>query len=190
MPGSEPYLTPGPPISRDRGANPEVLAGPQRVVLAIGLPGSGKSTWFRRQGITPLSSDELRILLADDVNEQRYQVQIFAALQHLLEVRLDLGRPVTYIDATNLVREQRKPFRDIAKRRGCNLEAVFFKVSPEECLRRNNGRTRRVPEDVMQRMAAALEPPTHEEGFDRIIEIGGDGAEVCRTEGPATGDSQ
>lgn len=190
MPGSEPHSTPGPPIPRDRGANPEVLAGPQRVVLAIGLPGSGKSTWFRQQGITPLSSDELRVLLADDVNEQRYQVQIFAALQHLLEVRLDLGRPVTYVDATNLVREHRKPFLDIAKRRFCSVDAVFFKVSPEECLRRNNDRTRRVPEDVMQRMAAALEPPTHEEGFDRIIEIGEGGAEVRRTESPEAGGSR
>jgi predicted kinase len=156
-------------------------------VLAIGLPGAGKSTWFRKQGITPLSSDELRVLLADDINEQRYQPQIFGVLQHLLEVRLDLGRPVTHIDATNLVREHRKPFVDIAKSRGCKLEAVFFNVPPEECLRRNNGRTRRVPEDVMQRMAAALEAPTLEEGFDRIIEVGPDGMEIGRMEDPRGG---
>ena len=30
------------------------------VVLAIGMPGSGKTTWFRRRGVTPLSSDLLR----------------------------------------------------------------------------------------------------------------------------------
>ena len=33
------------------------------VVLAIGLPGSGKSSWFKRHNITPLSSDLLRALL-------------------------------------------------------------------------------------------------------------------------------
>ena len=129
-----------------------------------------------------MSSDELRLLLADDINEQRYQKHIFETLCYLLGVRLDLGRPVTYIDATNLVREQRKPCLEIAKLRGCNLEALFFDVSLEICMRRNSGRTRRVPEDVMERMAAALEPPTHEEGFDLIIEIGAEGEEIRRSE--------
>jgi predicted kinase len=67
------------------------------------------------------------------------------------------------------------------------MEAIFFNVSPEVYLQRNKGRTRQVPEDVMQRMAAALEPPTRDEGFDRIIEIGADGTEINRTDDPGEG---
>ena len=47
------------------------------VVLAIGLPGSGKSSWFKRHSITPLSSDMLRALLFDDAQEQRFQDLFF-----------------------------------------------------------------------------------------------------------------
>src|SRR5581483_2262097 len=59
--------------------------GPQRkprgvVVLTIGLPGSGKSSWFKRRGVTPLSSDLLRTLLFDNITEQRYQDLVFSTL--------------------------------------------------------------------------------------------------------------
>ena len=58
------------------------------VVLAIGMPGSGKTTWFGRRGITPLSSDLLRNILFDDVEEQRYQGLVFSTLRSLLRARL------------------------------------------------------------------------------------------------------
>ena len=134
----------------------------QRIVLTVGLPGAGKSSWFREQGITPLSSDQLRLLLADNVDEQGFQEDIFQALRYLLEVRLDIGRPVSYIDATNLTAEQR---------RGCRAEALFFDVELETCLERNRARNRRVPEEVMRAMAAALEPPSPNEGFAEVIVI-------------------
>ena len=148
---------------------------PLRIVLAIGLPGSGKSAWFRKQSIMPLSSDQLRVTLADNEDEQHFQADIFRALRYLLEVRLDLNRPVTYIDATNLVREQRRDFIEVAQRRNCSIEALFFDVPLEVCLERNRNRLRQVPEDVMQKMAANLEPPTLEEGFTRIVRVGKDG---------------
>lgn len=169
--------TPPSPGTSLAGPRPVLARDPKppRVVLAIGLPGSGKSTWFRRRRIAPLSSDHLRILLADDVNEQSYQSEIFRVLRYLLRVRLDLGRPVTYIDATNLVREQRAPFLRLARRRRCVLEALYFDVPLKVCLDRNRARRRQVPEDVMRRMAKALEPPAFQEGFRRIVTIGPSG---------------
>ena len=118
---------------------------------------------------------KLRIILADNEDEQGFQEDIFRALRYLLEVRLDLNRPVTYMDATNLVREQRRDFIEVGQRRNCSIEALFFDVPLATCLERNRSRSRRVPEDVMREMAAKLEPPTLEEGFTRIVRVGKDG---------------
>jgi predicted kinase len=161
---SDELLTPPFPPGRQPTAG-------QRIVLAVGLPGSGKSSWFEKRGITPLSSDQLRLLLADDEEEQEFQIQIFEALHGLLRLRLALGRPVSYVDATNFRSEFRRPFLDIAREAGCAAEALFFDVPLEVCLARNRARARQVPEDVLRGMAERLEPPALAEGFRRITVI-------------------
>ena len=141
------------------------------VVLSIGLPGSGKSTWFKRHNILPLSSDMVRILLFDDVTEQRYQDLVFSTLRSMLRARLLARRPSNYLDATNLSAHERRSWIKLAHDFGYEVHAVFFDVPPEVCMERNRRRERNVPEDVMQRMAAKLRPPKFEEGFAKITVV-------------------
>ena len=141
------------------------------VVLSIGLPGSGKSTWFKRHNILPLSSDMVRILLFDDVTEQRYQDLVFSTLRSMLRARLLAKRPWNYVDATNLSPHERRSWVKLAHDFGYEAHAVFFDVPPEVCMERNQRRERNVPEDVMQRMANKLRPPKFEEGFAKITVV-------------------
>ena len=152
---------------------PAAAARPHKgtVVLAIGLPGSGKSAWFKRHNITPLSSDLVRALLFDDATEQRFQDLVFSNLRSMLKARLIARRPLNYVDATNLTPHDRHGWIKLAKDYGYEVHAVFFEVPVEVCLQRNARRARVVPEDVMSRMAAKLKPPTFEEGFARITVV-------------------
>jgi len=141
------------------------------VVLAIGMPGSGKTTWFGRRGITPLSSDLLRGILFDDVEEQRYQGLVFSTLRSLLRARLIAKMPMNYVDATNLSIHERRQWIKMAKSFGYEVQAVFFDVPLEVCLERNRQRDRSVSEEVMRRMAEKLKPPVFEEGFEKITVV-------------------
>jgi predicted kinase len=141
------------------------------VVLAIGLPGSGKTTWFGRRGITPLSSDLLRGILFDDVEEQRYQGLVFSTLRSLLRARLIARMPMNYVDATNLSIHERRQWIKMAKSFGFEVQAVFFDVPLEVCLERNRQRDRSVSEDVMRKMSEKLKPPVFEEGFEKITVV-------------------
>ena len=139
--------------------------------VLTGLPGSGKSTWLAQQGSAGLSSDAIRKLLADDETDQSIHPQVFQTLRYLLEQRLAIGRPVTYIDATNLTPEERRPYIEIARSRGVKIEAVYFDVPLSVCLERNAARARVVPREAMEKMAAKLIPPSPAEGFARITVV-------------------
>jgi len=164
--------TPAPPLA----AGTTIPVAPPRpskgtVVLAIGLPGSGKSSWFKRHDIHPLSSDLLRELLFDDAMEQRFQDLVFSNLRSMLKARLIARRPMNYVDATNLTPHDRHSWIKLAKDYGYDVQGLFFDVPLEVCLERHARRGRAVPEDIMRKMAGKLKPPTFEEGFSKITVV-------------------
>jgi len=138
------------------------------VVLTIGLPGSGKTTWYKRRGVTPLSSDLLRTILFDDITEQRYQGLVFSTLRSLLRARLIAKMPWNYVDATNLSPHERRQWIRMAKSFGYEVQAVFFDVPLSVCMERNRKRDRAVTDEIMQKMADRLKAPSFKEGFEKI----------------------
>jgi predicted kinase len=162
---------PSTPSEENPAASPAVQDPKGFVVLTIGLPGSGKTTWFKRRGVQPLSSDMLRTILFDDITEQRYQGLVFSTLRSLLRARLIARMPWNYVDATNLSAHERRQWIKMAKSFGYEVQAVFFDVPLEVCLDRNRRRDRPVADEVMQKMAERLKPPAFDEGFSKITVV-------------------
>ena len=167
----EPLETPAALAATESGVAAAARPSKGTVILAIGLPGSGKSSWFKRHKINALSSDLLRSLLFDDVTEQRFQDLVFSNLRSMLKARLIARRPLNYVDATNLTPHDRQSWIKLAKDYGYDVQAVYFDVPIEVCLERNQKRPRVVAEDVLRRMSGKLKPPTFEEGFTKITVV-------------------
>jgi predicted kinase len=148
------------------------------VVVLVGLPGSGKSTWVAAQGGVAISSDELRRWLRDDATDQSIHGMVFRLMRDFVRMRITLGAPVTYVDATNLTRKHRRPFIKIAEHMGCVCEAVFFDLAVEECIRRMEARARQVPPDAIRAMAERLEPPETAEGFATVTIVPAAGSHI------------
>jgi len=142
-----------------------------KIILTVGLPGSGKTTYLARLGVNPISSDEVRRLLADDPDIQTIHRRVFAVVRYLVRQRLELHRPETYVDATNLTLWERRPYLRLGQLYAADVEALFFDTPLEVCLERNRGRDRVVPEQAVRELTLRLKPPTTDEGFSRILRV-------------------
>ena len=143
----------------------------KKLIVLVGLPGSGKSRWAAEQDAGVLSSDAVRELLTGSAEDQSVNRLVFPTLRNLLAMRVKAGVEVTILDATSLTPKERRSWVRTAEALGCEAEAVFFDTPLALCKSRNAARSRVVPEDVMDRFAARLVPPSEAEGFTRVTVI-------------------
>src|SRR5262249_25591776 len=132
-------------------------------VIFIGIPATGKSTFFQQR----FFSTHIRINL--DMLRTRNREQI------LLRACLEAKQPFV-IDNTNITREGRAGYISQAKAARFSVTGYYFRSALEAALQRNRQRSGKalIPEKGVIDMHRKLRLPDFEEGFDRLwyVEIG------------------
>jgi predicted kinase len=145
------------------------------VVLLIGVPGAGKTTFFEQRFAKThrlISMDALR-------NDRHPPTRQLGSLREAL----DAGVPVV-VDNTNASRRERAAIIELARSRRAQLVGYFFDCAVRDCLARNANRLgrARVPKVAIFATAKRLERPDLGEGFDALYvvrSLPGRAFEVC-----------
>jgi len=142
-----------------------------RLILLVGLPASGKSTFAKtlvNEDTVLLSSDALRKELLGDEKCQENNELVFRTLYSRAKKYLIDGKNVI-IDATNINMKDRK--RTLSNFKGMQIkrEAIVFATPFTECVKRDEQRKRNVGKEVIKKFLHRFEMPMLFEGFDRII---------------------
>lgn len=135
-----------------------------QVVILVGLPGSGKSTFYAERFAAThvhVSPDNF----PNNRNPGRRQAT-------LLEEALVAGRDVV-VDNTNLRAADRAPIIEAARRHGATVIGYAFEADVAKCRERNRKRQgrARVPDVAIYAARKRLEPPSHAEGFDALVRV-------------------
>ena len=142
-----------------------------KFIMMCGLVASGKSTKAKKlakeHNATIFSSDELRVKMFGDVNDQEHNQELFVELHKRIKDCLRSGKS-TIMDSTNINYKRRMAFLAELKNIPCEKICVVMATPYEECIRRNSERDRKVPEYVIERMYHNFNIPYWYEGWDDI----------------------
>ena len=130
-------------------------------VILIGLPASGKTTFYREQ-FAGTHDHVSKDLMRNARQPQRREEQLIAE-------SLAGGRSVV-VDNTNPSAAIRAPLIRLARAHGARVIGYFFPTDARDALRRNRAREgrERVPDVAIFAVRKRLEPPAMDEGFDEL----------------------
>jgi predicted kinase len=106
------------------------------LIMMVGIPGSGKSTWISKNSVentVVVSPDDIRRELSGNVSDQTQNAKVWFLVKERTSKALRDGKNVI-LDATNVASKSRKRFLQGLPPH--KLQAKRFEADPEESNRR------------------------------------------------------
>ena len=130
------------------------------IIIFIGIPASGKTTFYQQN----FAATHVHISL--DILHTRNQEN------KMFEYVLILNKSCV-IDNTNVTAAERAKYIEAGKMYGYKVIGYYFRSSIAECRIRNDRRhsKKQVPEVALRNKAANLERPSMQEGFDELYYV-------------------
>lgn len=152
------------------------------LILLIGPPASGKSTWIKnnrkneviisRDNIVEELANKKGLSYSESFNDKELQNEANQRLQKDIHFNFYNEKDII-VDMTNMNKSSRSKFLILGKQKNYYCIGIVFEVEKNELYRRSEQRKnetgKEIPNEVIDSMLSRYEKPSEDEGFDEIL---------------------